>query len=97
MKDKHAVPTQNAFRSVRAAAEAKGMKVNALKTNLLCVSDATTYRAVAHIVDRDGQVLGSGKPPGRLKVLGFTFSDRPTVRPHIMTIRKKFRQRFWTL
>ena len=29
--------------------------------------------------------------------MGFTFGDRPSVRPHIATIRKKFRQRFWTL
>ena len=32
-----------------------------------------------------------------MKLLAFTFGDRPTVQPHIMTIRKKFRQRFWTL
>ena len=32
-----------------------------------------------------------------MKVLGFTFGSTPTVRQHVMTIRKKFRQRFWTL
>ena len=31
-REKHVIPTQNAFRSVKRAAENKGMKVNTLKT-----------------------------------------------------------------
>ena len=38
-REKEVIPTQNAFRSVRSAAESKGMKINALKTKLLCISD----------------------------------------------------------
>ena len=34
---KHAIPSQNAFRMTSAAATSKVMKVNTLKTNLLCV------------------------------------------------------------
>ena len=97
VKEKHAIPTQNAFRAGKAAAEAKGMRVNTLKMKLLCISNPSTYQAAAFIEDEDSSVLRSGKPPGRLKLLGFTFGNRPTVRPHIMTIQKKFRQRFWTL
>ena len=44
-REKHAVPTQNAFRSVKRAAESRGIHVNTSKTALMCVSDATTYRA----------------------------------------------------
>ena len=97
VRSKHAVATQNAFRSVKAAAEAKGMRVNSSKTKLHVISDSISYRAAAFIHDAEGNALNTGKPPGRLKVLGFTFGDRPSVRPHVMTIRKKFRQRFWTL
>ena len=94
-KTKRAVPSQNAFRITKAATEAKGMKGSTKKTNLLCVSDAT-YRAEAFIEDSDGTVIHSAGTPS-LKVLGFTFSDKPNVRAHVMTIRKKFRQRYWTL
>ena len=32
-----------------------------------------------------------------MKLLGFHFSDRPTVDAHVKSIQKKFRQRFWSL
>ena len=93
---KRAVPSENAFRSTCANAVAKGMKVNTLKTNLLCVGDALSYSPVAYIEDEDGTRL-TPTPGGRLKVLGFHFSDRPTVRAHVEVIKKKVRQRLWTL
>ena len=37
------------------------------------------------------------KPGDRLKVLGFVFGDKPSVRPHVESVIKKFRQRYWTL
>ena len=38
MKTKDVIPTQNAFRSIKGAAKGKGMRVNSLKTKLLCIS-----------------------------------------------------------
>ena len=93
---KHAIPSQNTFRMTKRAAEAKGMKVNTSKTKVLCVSDSLSYRAAAKIEDEEGLEIAS-KKGDKLKVLGFTFGKRPTVRPHVKSIRKKFRQRFWTL
>ena len=72
------------------------MKVNTLKTNVLCVHDALSYQPIAYIEGSDGTRLTS-TPGERLKVLGFHFGDRPTVRLHIESMKKKFRQRFWTL
>ena len=94
-KRKQAIPSQNAFLATAHSAHAKGMKVNTLKTNLLCVSDAVTFAPVAFI-EADGELLESS-PGQRLKVLGFTLGDRPSVKPHVQTIIKKFRQRYWTL
>ena len=49
---KHAVATQNVFRHVIQAAENKGMKVNASKTNMICISDSLTFKASCYIQDR---------------------------------------------
>ena len=95
-KTKHAIPSENAFRLTKAAAEMKGMKVNCGKTHVLCVSDSLKYTAKAYIEDASGEIIGS-RSPGRLKVLGFHFCDKPTVKLHVESIRRKFRQRFWSL
>ena len=42
-KEKHAVRSQNIFRSVVSKAQSMGMKVNTSKTNLLVVSDAASF------------------------------------------------------
>ena len=96
LKLKHAVPSENAFRLKCSRAEGKGMKVNTLKTNVLCMHDAHSYQPVAYIEESDGTRLTSS-PGGRIKVLGFHFGDRPTVRLHVESIKKKYRQRYWTL
>ena len=56
-----------------------------------------SYSARAFITEENGDKLESLLPPATMKILGFTFGDTPTVRPHVMTVRKKFRQRLWTL
>ena len=96
-KRKRAVPSENAFNSTKAAAEAKGMQVNASKTGLLCISDASNYDPVAFIRTANNSIIESGPPPATMKLLGFIFSNSPTAREHIANVRKKFRQRFWTL
>ena len=93
---KHAVPSENAFRWICSKAISKGMKVNTLKTNILCVEDALSYSPVAYIEDDQGNRLAS-EPGGHLKVLGFHFGDKPTVRAHVESVRKKVRQRLWVL
>ena len=95
VKWKQAIPSQNAFVMTAHRAAEKGMKVNTKKTNVLCVSDALKYQPVAYI-DAGDELLES-KPGSVTKMLGFTLSDRPTVKPHVKTIIKKFRQRYWTL
>ena len=79
-----------------AAAESKGMKVNTLKTKVLCVTDSMSYVPVAFIEGSDGSRL-TLEPGGTIKVLGFHFGDSASVGPHIKAIKKKIRRRLWTL
>ena len=59
-RDKHAIPTQNLFRRITSKAESRGMVVNASKTAMMCISDATSYRAEAHIFANDGSRIETG-------------------------------------
>ena len=94
MKNKHAVATQNVFRHIVRCAERKGMKVNASKTNMICISDSLNHTTMAHIYDRDGGKIESGQS---MKVLGWHFSTKPTVEAHLKVVRRRFRERYWTL
>ena len=71
---KHAIQVQNIFRHLVRRAQAIGMKVNASKTSILCVSDALAYEADAFIEDEDLQRLGC---QDSLKALGMVFGKRP--------------------
>ena len=93
-KSKHALPTQNAFRSVTTKAMEKGMVVNTKKTALMCVSDALNYRPSAYIYDQENNRIDSTTS---MKVLGFYFSDRPTVDLHVQNVIRQLRIRYWVL
>ena len=94
IKVKQALPSQNAFRSITTNAEKIGMVVNNKKTVLLCISDALNYKAKTFIIDNNGERIDCVE---ELKILGFTFSSKPTVQAHVDTISKKIRQKYWTL
>ena len=93
IRRKQAVSSQNAFRPIVKNAERKSMKVNTKKTGLLCISDSLNYKTHAYIQDKDGEVIENGD---KLKVLGWHFSSRPTVAVHIETVKRRFRERYWT-
>ena len=63
-----------------------GMRMNAKKTQLLCVTAAINYE-VRSFVEIGGKKIISGDS---LNILGFTFGRRPTMRPHFEAIRKKY-------
>ena len=94
VKVKLALNTQNGFRSISCNAGKLGMIVNSRKTGLLCVSDSLSYKAEAYILDGDGERIDS---VDTLKVLGFTFSSKPSVGAHVESVVKRMRQRTWAL
>ena len=71
-----------------------GMKVNADKTKLLCISESRTYKARAHIETSEGDVISS---IDQLKILGVHSSSRPDMSAQVESICQKFRARIWTL
>ena len=77
VRDKHAVPCQNLFRRVVAKAESRGMKVNSEKAAMLCISDASSYQAEAHIIGGEGGRIASGKT---MKILGCLLYTSPSPR-----------------
>ena len=94
IKIKQALPIQNAFRSITRKAEEIGMVVNSSKTNLLCVSDALNYRPEVFIMDSNDNKIECVES---MKILGFYFSNKPTVELHVDMVVKKLRQRYWVL
>lgn len=52
-KCKHAIDAQNVFRRTIRNAELIGMKANTGKTNLLCISDAQSFKAEAYFYSMD--------------------------------------------
>ena len=93
-KDKQDLPSQNLFRRVVCKAESRGMVVNSKKTKVLCISDAQTYKAKAHLLDSDGNRIDSGD---HLKVLGFHLDSRPSVHAHIRALKVRMRDTVWIL
>ena len=93
-KLQQAFSSQNAFRIVTGNAEDIGMQVNTKKTKLLCISDALNYTPKVFIEDKDGSVI---QCCSSMKILGFHFSNKPTVQLHIDETVKKIRMRYWSL
>lgn len=94
VKIKQAAGIQNAFRSVVGNALKKGMAVNNKKTCILCVSDNLSFLPKTFIYDRDGEKIES---TDKMRVLGFDFTNRPTVTAQVDSIRRRIRQRYWIL
>lgn len=70
------------------------MKVNSLKTVMMCISDSRTYEAGAYMLDNEGNTIETSDS---MKILGLHFSARPDVSAQVDAICKKFRGRIWYL
>ena len=81
------------FQTIVGNAEWKGMKVNGKKTPMMFVSDATSFVPRAFFLDEDGSRVESKDKT--TKLLRFTLSDR--VGAHVEALRRRLRQKFWTL
>lgn len=82
------------FRRTIRNAELIGMKANTGKTNLLCITDAQSFKAGAYFYSMDVTKLVSGN---ELKLLGFRFGPRPTCQVHLNAVKRSFKGRYWLL
>lgn len=85
--------SESYFQNIRTNCDLRGMKVNDLKTQLLCLTSAINYDVRSFIRLPDGQ-LTSGDT---LKVVGFTFGQRPGPAEHIKALRCSYGARAWVL
>ena len=86
--------SQAFYRTVSRNASLRGMKLNAGKTRLLCISPPLSYVPDPFIDDSKDDRITAVK---ELKILGFHFNTEPNVKAHMAITQKKFLSRIWTL
>ena len=90
----HAQESESFFKNVVRNVAEVGMRVNELKTQLLCLSTAIDSEVSSFIRTPTGQKIESGKC---LKILGFHFDTNPSVECHVQELEKKIRKRAWII
>ena len=68
------------------------MRVNADKTQLLCIASAIHSSVSSHVTLEDGTRINS---QDEVTLLGFRFGSRPTVSAHLQLIASKFNALVW--
>ena len=81
------------FETLNGRAEDIGMKINAKKTQLLVISPPNGYVHSASIGAGDTTVQSVES----LKLVGFTFGNKPTAGAHVMAVEDKIRRKVWML
>lgn len=85
--------TESLLKHIAERAASKGMKINAAKTNLMCVSAASTFEAKVQ-VELHGQTIHG---QDNMKVLGVTIDSDGSFKTHVENLRSKLRKRTWAL
>ena len=88
----HARDSETFFNEIEMRSTLLGMKINAQKTQLLCISGAG--QAARSFVRLGGEKIVS---TDNLKICGFTFGAKPNVDEQIAVIERKFHTRSWVL
>ena len=94
-KDLRAVGCEELFAAIAHYAKAYGMRVNAAKTQLLCLSAAVNSEVTSHAFLGEKKTLI--KSADSLTILGFMFGCKPSVAAHMDLIKQKYHARAWLL
>ena len=89
----HAPGQEALFKKLGGISSDMGMVINQSKTQTLCISPAT-HSKVKSYINLDGERIQSGPT---LKILGFSFDERPGVHLHVELMLNKVRNKLWTL
>ena len=84
---------QDGFDNISRNAGLIGMRVNPLKTQLLCVSGSNYCESSCHIKTGNADIHSQDS----MTLLGFSFGSRPDVSQHVSLIHRKFYVRSWIL
>ena len=85
--------TQESFNKLMDKCNEKGLKINEKKTQLLTIS-ATKHQNKSWLKLKDGSILHSSE---ELKLLGFTFTEEPTVHKHLENLIQKAASRSFVI
>ena len=86
--------SRTAMEGISTKAASIGMRVNASKTQILCVSPSTGYKSMTSFSLASGETLQS---TSSIKLLGFVLSHDMNMQPQVDMMLRKFRARFWML
>ena len=89
----HAVQSENYFGAISTRAAELDMRVNAAKTQVLCISSTLNSRVDSYLNTPDQRISSSDT----LKILGFWFGIAPGVGLHVEKTLEKVRKRLWLL
>ena len=89
----HAAGNQKLYDNIVGNSDKIGMKVNGLKTQLLCINPSNSC-SVKSYINIDGKRIISGE---RMKILGFVFGPTPDAREHLSHVQRKFAARAWSI
>ena len=90
----HAGKTETFLKMTQYNARLIGMKINAVKTQMICLNVAKHSVINSFInVDSTTQIKGGEA----LKMLGFMFGRRPNAESHVTLTQKKYYSKIWTV
>ena len=82
-----------AYQTTQDGARVIGMELNAGKTQILCISDAINYNVSSFI--KVGQEIMESQQ--EIKILGYTFGQRPDTKAQVAQIKKQGAWRAWSI
>ena len=85
--------SEKVFSEVETLATDINMKVNASKTQLLCIYANNFNNVKSYIRTNSGEINSTDS----LKILGFHFSPEPNANHHVTLLIDKFYSKLWTL
>ena len=88
-----AIKSERLFARINELADTIGMQVNSQKTQMLCINPRN-YMDVNTYINYGPETI---KSTNTMKILGFTFDERPNASKHVETTIDKFHARLWTL
>ena len=89
----HARHCEKVFNIIGSNASKIGMKINAEKTQLLCVSSDNHANVTSHIVNEERKF----ESVQSMKILEFIFGTKPNVSEHVNYMMEKFNRVIWQL
>ena len=85
--------TERLLQHISDRARSRGMKINAAKTSLVCISAATSFESRVRL-ELDGQTV---RGQDQMKILGVTLDRDCTFRSHVDNLQRRLRARTWAL